>query len=139
MPRRSSDPDLIEQACLGSGAGFLLDLAHARVGAYHRGQDIHEYLRAMPLELVQEIHVSGPRLEEKGLMDRHLTLFPEDWELLRWTLNRTPNVQFLTHEYMGLRPNTQPYPEVYDPTTLHREILKLQTVVKELRPPPLLL
>lgn len=132
VPRRSSDPDLIERACAASGAGFLLDLAHARVGAYHRQQDIHEYLSAMPLELVQEIHTSGPRLEEKGLMDRHLTLQPEDWELLRWTLERTPNVRILTHEYMGLRPNTQNYPEAHDPATLHGEILKMHALAKEL-------
>lgn len=131
-PRLSSDPDFIAEALHGSGAGFLLDLAHAQVAAYHRQQDIHEYLNALPLDLVREIHISGPRLEETGLMDRHLTLQHGDWALLRWTLARTPAAKILTHEYMGLRPKTPQYTDSHGPAPLLGELRKMEALRRDI-------
>lgn len=130
-PLLSSDPDFISEALQESGAAFLLDLAHARVAAYHRQEDIHEYLSHLPLHLVKEIHISGPRMEATGLMDRHLTLQTEDWALLSWTLARTPDVAILTHEYMGLRPKTAPYPDSHGPEPLRRELHRMDALGRQ--------
>jgi uncharacterized protein len=91
-PRLATDPAFIAAALEASGAGLLLDLAHASVACFHRGDDVYRYLETLPLHLVQELHVSGPRLEADGLRDRHLTLRPDDWELLAWTLERAPKL-----------------------------------------------
>ncbi|WP_353544499.1 multinuclear nonheme iron-dependent oxidase, partial [Deinococcus xinjiangensis] len=127
-PRLNSDPDFIREALVESGSAFLLDLAHARVAAHHRQEDINEYLSDLPLELVKEIHISGPRMEEAGLMDRHLTLQDDDWNLLRWTLERTSSAEILTHEYLGLRPKTLQYADAHGPAPLLSEIRKMDAL-----------
>ncbi|WP_158531594.1 MULTISPECIES: DUF692 family multinuclear iron-containing protein [unclassified Meiothermus] len=100
-PRYLSDPEYIREVLEATGAALLLDLAHARVAAYHRGEEIGAYLERMPLEQAVEIHVSGPRLEERGLRDRHQALSGPDYELLEWAVRRTPRLKMLTLEYQG--------------------------------------
>jgi uncharacterized protein (UPF0276 family) len=101
-PRFVTDPDFIDEALERSGAGLLLDLAHARVAAHHRQEPIHDYLLALPLHRAVEVHVSGPRLEADGLRDRHLPMAHEDYALLERTLLAAPSVRFLTLEYGGI-------------------------------------
>jgi hypothetical protein len=101
-PRFVTDPEFIHQTLAQSGAGFLLDIAHARVAAHHRGEDVHAYLSALPLEQATEIHVSGPRLEPDGLRDRHLPMSELDYALLEDVLQRARSVQFITLEYGGI-------------------------------------
>lgn len=125
-PGFGTDPDFITAALEVCGAGLLLDLAHARVACFHRGEDVHGYLEALPLSLVRELHVSGPRLEAGGLRDRHLALHPTDWALLDWALERTPGVQWLTHEYAGARPETTGYTADTGPEVLRADLLHLK-------------
>ena len=100
-PRYLSDPEYIREVLEATQTAFLLDLAHAQVAAYHRGEDLWVYLERMPLEQVIEIHVSGPRLEERGLRDRHQALMAADYEVLEWAVHRTPRLKMLTLEYQG--------------------------------------
>lgn len=97
-----TDPAFISEAVSVSGAGFLLDLGHARVAAAHRGEDELGYIMALPLFEAVEIHLSGPRLEADGLRDRHFGLSERDWELLDVVLTRAPKLSFLTLEYGGI-------------------------------------
>jgi uncharacterized protein len=129
-PRFASDPAFIEAALDASGAGLLLDLAHAAMACFHRGEDVYTYLEALPLHLVQELHISGPRLEADGLRDRHLTLRPEDWALLAWTLERAPKLAWLTHEYAGLRPTTQHFAAEIGPDVLRDELYRLREAAR---------
>lgn len=124
----SIEPEFIAEALDKSGAEFLLDLAHARVTATHRQLDVYEYVSQLPLQQVKEIHISGPRVEDGLLADRHLALQEEDWDLLRWTLKHTPNLQILTHEYMGLRANTAQIKEQHGPRILQQEIEKMAAI-----------
>lgn len=101
-PTFVSDPQWITAALEMSGAHLLLDLAHARVSAYHRHEVEMEYIDALPLERVWEIHLSAPRLETDGLRDRHLPLHGRDYELLEHVLTRAPSTKFLTLEYGGI-------------------------------------
>jgi uncharacterized protein len=129
-PRLATDPAFIAAALEASGAGLLLDLAHASVACFHRGDDVYRYLETLPLHLVQELHVSGPRLEAEGLRDRHLTLRPDDWELLAWTLERAPKLAWLTHEYAGLRPTTQRFAAESGPDMLRDELYRLREAAR---------
>jgi uncharacterized protein len=101
-PRFVTDPEFITAALDYSGAGFLLDIAHARVAAHHRNEDISAYLNSLPLERVLEIHVSGPRLEAGGLRDRHLPMSTTDYAFLEHVLERAKHVQTITLEYGGI-------------------------------------
>ena len=72
-----------------TGADLLLDLAHARVVASVFGLDVHEYLSALPLERVRQIHTSGPRAKGGYLYDAHEELEEVDYRLLAWVLERS--------------------------------------------------
>jgi uncharacterized protein len=101
-PSFVSDPQWITAALEISEAGFLLDIAHARVSAYHRHELETDYLDALPLERIAEIHVSAPRLETDGLRDRHLPLQAQDYALLERVLERVGSVKLITLEYGGI-------------------------------------
>lgn len=123
--RPATDPDAIRAVCDETGVGLLLDLAHARVAAYHRGVDPTAYLAALPLDRVAEVHVCGPRLEERGLMDRHQDMVEEDYALLRWTLDHAqPRV--VTLEYGGTGPI---FETRNDAAALERQLARLNEMV----------
>lgn len=123
--RRATDPDAIHAICRESGADLLLDLAHARVAAWHRGEDVHDYVEALPLDRVREIHVCGPRLvPEQGLRDRHQEMSEEDYALLEWTLERT-KPEMVTLEYGGTGPL---FESRNDPATLERQLRRLAEI-----------
>jgi uncharacterized protein (UPF0276 family) len=92
------EPAFIAAVLEATGAGLLLDLAHARVSAARLGTPIEAYLAQLPLERVRQLHVSGPRLRDGALADAHEPLLEEDYALLQSVLRRTRPVA-LTLEY----------------------------------------
>jgi uncharacterized protein (UPF0276 family) len=68
---------------------FLLDLAHAQVSASRLGFAPSDYVAQLPLERVQQLHVSGPRPVDGTLTDVHETLRSADYSLLESVLERT--------------------------------------------------
>ena len=93
------EADRIAEVLDKTGSGFVLDIAHARVSAEVLGVEIRHYLRALPLDRVVQIHVSGPRVHDGRLVDVHEPLQAIDYELLRFVLDRTdPDV--VTLEYI---------------------------------------
>jgi uncharacterized protein (UPF0276 family) len=94
-----AEPERIGRLIRETGAGMLLDIAHAKVSAQYRKQDVREYLLALPLREVREIHVSGPDFDEDGNpYDAHGPMRDEDFALLEWALGRTePDI--VTLEY----------------------------------------
>jgi uncharacterized protein (UPF0276 family) len=92
------DPCRIRQILDETGAGFLLDLAHARIAAGVFHWDVHEYLERLPLERTVEIHVSGLRQRKGVLYDAHEPMEEEDYRLLEWALERT-RPEVVTLEY----------------------------------------
>jgi uncharacterized protein len=135
-PQFVSDPAWIEAALEISGASLLLDIAHARVSAYHRGEREENYLEALPLERTVEIHVSSPRLESDGLRDRHLPLQAHDYDLLENAFNRAKSVRVLTLAYGGIPDtgHTRDGREIRiprnDSTALLEQLAKLDTLRK---------
>lgn len=75
----------------GSGAGLLLDVNNVFVNAKNHGFDAYEFLKALPLDRVVEIHVAGHSQQSSGLIiDTHgETVADPVYELLAWTLERT--------------------------------------------------
>lgn len=92
------EPDVIADVLNETGAGLLLDLAHARVSAARIGLPIETYLGQLPLDRVRQLHISGPRSRAGVLFDAHEALLEEDYALLEWLLLRTQPLA-LTLEY----------------------------------------
>jgi len=114
-----ADPALISDLIAESGYNLLLDLAHARVAAAGLHMDIRSYLRALPLERVVALHVSGPRQFNDRLYDAHEPLADVDYEILRWTLSHT-QPRLITLEYYR------------DPQNLRQQILGLNHLIHAL-------
>ncbi len=95
------EPDTFRALIDAIGCGVLLDLAHAQISAFNMGwTDPREYLAALPLEKVREIHINHPYNDNgKQMLDKHLPLQERDMELLQWTLEHAPNVEAITLEF----------------------------------------
>lgn len=96
-----AEPEKLADILETADAGLLLDLTHAKITARFRGWDVRDFLRALPLQRVREIHINGSGKDESGFpADTHQAMEAEDRSLLDWTLARTnPNV--VTLEYSG--------------------------------------
>lgn len=92
------DPSFIARIVDTVDVGLLLDLAHARVSAHRLGMTIYAYLDQLPLDRVQQLHISGPRWIDDVLTDTHDSLLEEDYALLKYVLERT-HPWALTLEY----------------------------------------
>jgi len=55
-----ADPDFIKRVLEETDSGMVLDLEHAYVAARNMGMKYSDYLKALPLERVKEIHLSRP-------------------------------------------------------------------------------
>jgi sialic acid synthase SpsE len=77
-------PDFIHRILRRFDLGLVLDLAHAAVTAHNQGLGLLAYLRELPLERVEEIHLSKPYLPwAKGKMACDAHLCPSSREI-RW-------------------------------------------------------
>jgi uncharacterized protein (UPF0276 family) len=92
------EPEFIAAVLNETGAGLLLDLAHARVSAARLGLPIEVYLSQLPLDRLLQLHISGPRMRDGVLVDAHEALLAEYYALLEWVLARA-RPQAITLEY----------------------------------------
>lgn len=95
--REMPEAEFISAVLEQSGAGLLLDVNNAWVNAQNHGFDAREFILALPLDRVVEIHVAGHTRTPSGLiLDTHGTpLVDPVIELLEWTLRRTGPVPVL--------------------------------------------
>ena len=126
-------PETFHEVLCETGAGLLLDLAHAQLAARRLGVAARAYIERLPLHRLREVHVSGvQRLEPTwasmlrsggvdpshiaqflghsvdGMCD-HLPLTPSDWELTEWALAQVrtgvwPRPWVVSLEYGGVGP-----------------------------------
>lgn len=80
VDRRTINTVIEETEC-----GFLLDIDHALVAAHSLGQDAKEYIEALPVKRIKELHMTGTRLKD-GWLQSHLEMQKEDWEMFDWAL-----------------------------------------------------
>lgn len=87
------EPDFLVAVARKSGCGLLMDLNNIWISAANVGVDLYAYVRAIPSELVGEIHVAGhspdPVLGGKFLIDSHdEPVSGGVWHLLKFALER---------------------------------------------------
>ena len=92
-----SEPEFIGEVLERSDCKLLLDVNNLDVNAKNHGFDAWEWLRAIPLDRVVEIHVAGPEPWSKDLLiDSHgAPVRPDVYELLSWVVERTGPVPVL--------------------------------------------
>jgi uncharacterized protein (UPF0276 family) len=95
-----TEPQFLNALCAQAGCGLLLDLHNLYTNATNHDFDAFEFLGALDLTRVGEIHVAGG--SELGGMhvDSHSGPCPEAvWALLEHVLPRAPNVGGVTFEF----------------------------------------
>ena len=84
-----------------SGCFQLLDLHNIYCNSMNHGFDAFAAVDRMPLDRVIEIHVAGGSSHDGFWLDAHDGRTPERvWELLEYTLPRTPNVAGVVFELL---------------------------------------
>lgn len=96
----------------GSGATFLLDVAHAWLQARYQGRPVREYLLELPLDQVTELHIAGVTdySDLGGPWIGPVEPTDEMLDLAAWAFERTPRVRAVTFDAFStlLRPGTIP-------------------------------
>jgi len=119
------DPFFIRKALARTGSKLLLDLAHAQVAAWLRGESALEYIMSLPLELVDEIHVNSPAMVDGELRDKHVEMTEEGYSLLSTVLLHS-RPKTVTLEYGGLGPT---FENRSDQNALLRQLRRLSQIL----------
>lgn len=104
--RPAADSKIFSDVILETGCMLLLDLAHARITADTLGINVRDYITALPLDRLVEIHTTGVKVHS-GVLTDHFALSDEDWELLDWALAEIKNgawrePEVIAFEYGGV-------------------------------------
>lgn len=93
-------PEFISKVIKETDTYFLLDIAHARATAYALDIPYIEYIKALPLERIREVHLSGCNKMENGeIIPNHDKMNEEDFEILEFLIKECKNLSVLTLEY----------------------------------------
>ncbi len=102
----AADSAIFSQVITDTDCRLLLDLAHATITAQSLKIDVRDYIRALPLDRLVELHVTGVK-QHNGILTDHFEMLPEDWALFEWALSeirsgnwRAPEV--VAFEYGGV-------------------------------------
>lgn len=113
IARVATLPDFVTQIVEETGCGFLLDVAHARIAALYLDMAPLDYLDALPVNRIQELHITGTAFStEENLWIDHTPMSDEDWTFAEYAIQRIaaadwsqPDIVAL--EYGGVSPAFQ--------------------------------
>ncbi len=88
-----SEPELLSEMVRRTGCGLLLDINNVHVSANNLGTSALDYLNALPVNAIGEIHLAGhdpdPEHGERLLIDSHAAaVSPPVWALYARTIAR---------------------------------------------------
>lgn len=83
----ASDPQLISEFLVRNEVGLLLDLSHAQITAAMMSVDYRDYVAQLPLERLEELHITGIR-EYRGYMTDHFEMQEHDWPIAQWAASQ---------------------------------------------------
>jgi uncharacterized protein (UPF0276 family) len=95
-----TEPEFLNALSARSGCGLLLDVHNVYVNAVNHGFDAREFIRAVDLSRVVEVHIAGG--SEMGGMytDSHAgPVAGPVWDLLDEVIERAPNLCGITFEF----------------------------------------
>lgn len=85
--RPAADTRIFSQVIHDTGCMLLLDLSHASITAHTLGIEPREYIQALPLDRLVEMHITGIKTHS-GVLTDHFELGEDDWEIFTWALNQ---------------------------------------------------
>lgn len=120
--KEAVDPTVISQIVEQSGCGLLLDVAHAIRSCEGLGSiNLYDYLNAMPVHALREMHVVGllEAVDENGVRQDHYELLDPDWTVVEWSVAQIRDGKWhepdiMAFEYGGIGPmfETRSKPEI---------------------------
>ena len=84
--RAAVEPEVINRVVAETGCGLLLDISHGVIAARYLQRDERDYLAALPVHRLRELHVTGIQ-EHEGRLRDHLELGDTDWANFGWVLD----------------------------------------------------
>lgn len=94
-----SEAEFLSRALAQTDSGLLLDLMNLHANSQNHGYDAYEFLSAIPLERVVQVHVIGGHYHNGVLIDSHSRRAPDEvWSLLEFVARRT-NVKAVLIEW----------------------------------------
>ena len=103
------EPEFLVEVASRSGCGLLLDVNNLYLSSVNCGLNTHQYIDALPIGAVGEIHVAGytvdPEYGDELLIDSHAEPVSEPvWELLEYALKHLGPVPVLVERDDNLPP-----------------------------------
>jgi uncharacterized protein len=75
------DPVLINDIITSANTGFLFDISHARLAARDLGMEDDAYLRLLPLDRTEEIHITGIKRMQGEILQKLLQNRPKEFDI----------------------------------------------------------
>jgi uncharacterized protein len=82
------EPKLFQALVAETGCGLLLDISHAYMTCRHLERDFADYLNAMPVHALRELHVTGMGEWSTGIHADHMPMTAPDWERFDYCLGQ---------------------------------------------------
>lgn len=106
--RACVEPEVINAVVETTGCGLLLDISHGVIAARYTDRPERDYLAALPVHRLREMHVTGIHHREGRLQD-HLALVDTDWANFAWVLDHIARGEWaapwlVAFEYGGIGP-----------------------------------
>ena len=90
------EPDFLRLLTEETGCGLLLDVNNVYVTAFNNDLDAEEYIRALPMKSVVQMHIAGHQNCGTHIVDTHdRAVIPGVWELFRLAWELTGGVPVL--------------------------------------------
>ena len=91
-----SEGEFLAHVCEQSQCGLVLDLNNAYVNFHNHGEDVDEFIAALPLNRVVEIHLAGHSKQDDMLIDTHnQSVSDAVWNIYRRSVELLPNTPSL--------------------------------------------
>jgi uncharacterized protein (UPF0276 family) len=96
------EPRFLNALAAHTGCGLLLDLHNVHVDVSNGAADWDDYLDALDLDRVIEIHLAGGLTYDGTYLDAHSGAVPEQvWRVAADVVPRCPNLRGITFELLG--------------------------------------
>ncbi len=80
------EPQTIRRILDETGCGLLLDISHARISASYLKRDARDYITALPLDRIRELHITGLGPVGERMVD-HMPMTEADWSMIEWAFD----------------------------------------------------
>ncbi len=95
-----TDPDFISSIVYDNDINFLFDISHARISSINSGVDFYEYLSKLPLNRVNQIHISKEEVDSSGeVFDAHELPSDKETEEIIKFIKKYSSLKYITVEY----------------------------------------